>query len=111
MLRRGREAENLRRPETPAEVREEHLPILEAHLAKMTDADLAEDAVAVSFTSLRAALALFKADRELERVQQYADLLKIVGERALADEFFLTARSAKSPVENDDEEEEGTPPT
>jgi prolyl oligopeptidase PreP (S9A serine peptidase family) len=95
--------ENLRLPDSPAEVREEHLPILEAHLASMAEADLAEDSVAMAFISLRAALVLFKSTLERERVGQYADLLKIVGERALAEEFFLTARTSSS-VEDDEEE-------
>ena len=99
--------ENLRRPETPAEVREEHLPILEAHLARMEEADQTEDSVEISLVSLRAALALFKADRERERVEQFADLLKITGERAVAEEFFLSLRTSSN--DTDDDEEEATP--
>lgn len=93
-------AENLRHAETPEAIRTEHLPILEQELTRLKDADRAEDQVRASFSALRAAVLLFKARLETDRSAQYADLVKIAGSRALADEFFLSAYTRGDALED-----------
>ena len=45
-----------------------------------------------SLSALRAAVAVFKADREVDRLSQYSALLEIARDKATTDEFFLAAR-------------------
>lgn len=102
-----RSVTGLSREETPEVIRTEHLPKLQRELERLRTADRAEDEVAASLAALRAAVALFKIEREKERQHQYADLVKIVGKGG-ADDFFLR-RNRNRDDEDDDAEPAPTP--
>jgi hypothetical protein len=91
------------RPEVPEEIRTDYLPEIEAQIARMTQADHAEDQVAAGFDALRATLSIFKAERDLARVGDYADLVKLTGDKAEADEFFLPAYVRASGAEGEED--------
>lgn len=98
----------LSEPAAPESIRTAHLPALTAELEKLVRADEQEDQHAHALVALRAALTLFKAERQVDRVNQYAEILKLVGP-ALADEFFLPART-ESGGDDDDGDDKPKPP-
>jgi hypothetical protein len=91
-------------PDAPESVRTEHAPVIERHLARMREADLAEDRAGAALSALRASIVLFKAAQQREREIAYGRLIELVG-RADAEAYFLAARTRSSSVEDDAEDE------
>lgn len=89
---------------SPESVRTDHLPALQAQVRLLVAADEAEDVSARALAALRAAIILFKADRQSDRVAQLGMLLPVAG-KSESDEFFLVARAETG----DDEEDVAEP--